>query len=125
VEPLEDRQVLDRLVHIARSYQIISILELSDESFELGVLTTYIPKLKEFLGRVFLHYSVDLDHRPFDPSVEAVIDFCKAHPELSNNHIVARSRMINLFWERVESMIREGFPVQKYWYSHLGDLIPK
>jgi len=120
-ELLDGRQLLNRLVNIA----IISLLELQDESFELAVLTTYIPKLKVLLGTLFLDYSVDWEHRPFDPSVTAMESFCAAHPELSNSHIKARSRMIDLFLRRAEAMIEDGFPMHKDWYSHLVELIPK
>jgi hypothetical protein len=120
-ELLDGRQLLNRLVNIT----IISLLELQDESFELAVLTTYIPRLKVLLGTLFLDYSVDWEHRPFDPSVTAVESFCAAHPELSNSHIKARSRMIDLFLRRAEAMIEDGFPMHKDWYSHLVELISK
>jgi len=36
-----------------------------------------------------------------------------------------RSRILDLFLERAENMIEGGFPIQKSWYSHLLELIPK
>jgi hypothetical protein len=124
-ELLEGKEILNRLVNIAMHGEIISQLESEDESFELGVLITYIPKLKELLGMLFLDYSVDWEHRPFDPSVRAVESFCAAHPELSNNHTKTRSRIVDLFLRRAEAIIKDGFPMQKSWYSHLVELIPK
>jgi hypothetical protein len=56
----EDKEILTKLVDLkARHDEILYILELEDESFELGVLKTYIPELKKLLDTKFLQHSVD------------------------------------------------------------------
>jgi hypothetical protein len=39
--------------------ELIYILELKDESFELGVLIIYIPEFKKLLATIFLKYLVN------------------------------------------------------------------
>jgi hypothetical protein len=92
--------------------EILCTLELEDGSFELGVLETYILELKELLNRELIQYSVDWKYQPFNPSFEAVQSF------------LARQRMIYLFLRRAKGMIKQGFPMKRYWYSHLVKLIP-
>jgi hypothetical protein len=118
-------RLYDLKLYLTRHDEVISLLELQDESVELGVLTTYIPKLKELLGIVFLNYSVDWEHWPFDPSLKAVESFCATYPELSNDYTKAKARMVDLFSRRAEAMIKDGWPMQITWYSHLLGLIPK
>jgi hypothetical protein len=33
--------------------------------------------------------------------------------------------MMDIFLRRADAIIEGGFPMQKYWYSHLKELIPK
>ena len=46
----KDKKMLTQLVDLKAGHdEVISILKLEDESFELGVLTTYIPELEVLL----------------------------------------------------------------------------
>jgi hypothetical protein len=120
----EDKEILTPLVDLIAGHdEVLSILEIEDEAFELGVLTIYLPKLKKLLDTMFSKYLVDWEHRPFDPSVRAVESFCAVYPELSNNHKKARSRMLDQFSGRANKMENEGFPMQKLWYAHMRERI--
>jgi hypothetical protein len=122
----KDKEIVADLVNLQAGYdEILCILELEDKSFELGVFKEYIPELKKFLDRTFIQYSVDWEYRPFDPSFQDLQSFCASHPELSDDHIRARIRIMDIFLRRADTMIKEGWPMQKSWYSHLVELVPK
>jgi hypothetical protein len=120
----EDKEIITKLVELQRYNEVLSILELADESFELGVLKTYIPKLENLLHTKFIQYSVDLEHRPFDPSFEDVQSFCARHPELSGDHTKAKTRMRAQLQKRANEILENGWSMQKVWYSHLVGLVP-
>ena len=54
-----DKETITKLVELERHDEILCILELEDESFELGVLTKHIPALKKFLDKTFTVYLAD------------------------------------------------------------------
>ena len=122
----EDKEMLTKLVDLKAGHdEILCILELEDESFELGILKTYIPELKKLLDTKFLQHSVDWEYRPFDPSLKDVKSFCARHPELSDDYTKAKARMRAQFCKRAEEILRDGWAMQKIWYSHLVGIIPK
>ncbi|KAH8650329.1 hypothetical protein BGZ60DRAFT_437097 [Tricladium varicosporioides] len=122
----EDKEMLTGLVDLeAGQDEILCILETENESFELGVLKTYIPELKKLLDTRFPQHLVDWEHRPFDPSLKDVKSFCAKHPELSDDYTKAKARMTAQFCKRAEGIIRDGWDLQKIWYSHLVGLVPK
>jgi len=109
----KDNKIIGHVVDLEAGHdEILCTLELEDGFFELGVLETYILELKELLNRELIQYSVDWKYQPFNPSFEAVQSF------------LARQRMIYLFLRRAKGMIKQGFPMKRYWYSHLVKLIP-
>jgi hypothetical protein len=118
-----DKETITKLVELKRHDEILCILELEDESFELGVRKTCIPELEKLLDKS-IKCLVDWEHRPFDPSFKDVESFCVNHPELSGDHTKAKPRMRAQFRKRAEEVIKNGWPMQKEWYSHLVGLIP-
>jgi len=116
----KDKKMLTQLVDLKAGHdEVISILKLEDESFELGVLTTYIPELEVLLDTKLLKYSVDWKHQPFNPRLKDVESFCATHPELSNDHAKAKARMVDLFLRRANEMIERGWDRQAIWYLYL------
>jgi hypothetical protein len=125
LKPFEDGQILRKLDKIGDHSEIISILELADESWELGVLKAYIPKLEILLDEVFFDYSIDRDHRPFDPSIKAMKSFAMNYPQWSNAkdekhvYLAAKTQMVDKFSRRANAMIQTGWPRAAIFYSHL------
>jgi hypothetical protein len=125
LEPFEDEPILEKLDTLGNNAEIIAILELPDESWELSVLKIYVPKLENLLNRVFLNYSLDQEHRPFDPSTEAVKNFVAKHPQWSETedekrvYLAAKAQMVDEFSRRADTMIRTGWPRAVIFYSHL------
>jgi hypothetical protein len=114
------KEMLTQLVDLEAGHdEVISILKLEDESFELGVLKTYIPELKVFLNTKLLKYSVDWKHRPFNPRLKDVENFCATHPELSNDHAKAEAQMVDLFLKRANKVVEGGWAMQVIWYTYL------
>jgi len=90
----EGKAVLTQLAPLQSGHgeEIISIFELEDQSFELGVLTTYITELGTLLDTTFLgKYSIDWEHQPFDPRLKDVKNFCATHLELSDDYAKAKA----------------------------------
>jgi hypothetical protein len=125
LKPCDDRQIPQQLDKIGDHSQIISILELPDQSWELGVLKAYIPKLEKLLDEAFIDYSIDRDHRPFDPSIEVVKSFVTNHPlrfvakDKKHVYVAAKAQIVDEFSRRAEAIIQIGWPRAVIFYSHL------
>lgn len=89
---------------------VASIVPLPDKSWEMAVLKSYLPQLKIKLNTVFPDSHIDPYHDPSEPSNDEV---CQS------GYVKAKSRMIHLFQERAEDVIRDAWPVASTYYSHL------
>lgn len=81
-----------------RVKDVASIIKLDDGSFEMVVLVTYLPILRDKLGKKFLGSKVDPSYAPYGAA-----------------EIVS-------FWQRAQCMTRNAWPTAAAYYFHLSML---
>jgi hypothetical protein len=66
------QEISEKLNKIGNLGQVLKVLELPDESWEMVVLKSYLPQLKNKLFKIFPGCDIDLDYDPTEPSREEV-----------------------------------------------------
>ena len=107
----EISDVLDTLANLG---EILSIEELPDGSFELPVLKSYFPSLKDQVGKIFPGCNIELDIDPTEPNEQEVKMFG------SSTATILRTAT---FYDRAERMEYEAWPKAAAFYLQLKDAV--
>jgi len=101
-------ETLDNLEMLGNINEVLSIEELPDGCWELPVLKSYVPRLRDEVGKIFPGCNVEPDNDPTEPSEKEVkeIGFEKAR--------ILRTRT---FCDRAERISNEARPKAAAFYS--------
>ena len=104
----EDRDILKKLdINIRTEYEVLSIEELIDKSWEMVTLKSYCCTLQDTLSKIFPGSNVDLNYDPLEPTVSDV-EYV--------GHNTAKKLCQYWFLKRAERMIQVAWPMTAAYY---------
>ncbi|KAG9228121.1 hypothetical protein BJ875DRAFT_490198 [Amylocarpus encephaloides] len=131
------QEIPEKLDKIKNLNQVPSVLELSDESWEMVVLKSYLLELENKLTNMCPGCDVDLDYDPTEPRREDIkcLYITAENPEpraksgeiatfidvedLKNFYVAAKARKVDASSRRAMVMVREAWPAAVAYYSCL------
>lgn len=114
LEGYESGLILRTLDSLGQLDEILSTEELTDKSWELPVLKSYLPRLQDQLRKHFPRCHIEPDNDPTEPEDQ--------QEGLPGYHL-AKILKTRVFCERAKHMKQDAFPRAAAFYSHLTDKV--